>query len=238
MTLRTAEIGAIAEHHSERDDVALDGGEAADIGVVPDAGELVDARAARDRREVADDAMTCQHDVVDQRHVVADHAVMRDVSAREEGAVVADACLGQTLDRAWVHRHMLADQAVLADHETRILAHVLEVLRLVPDRGEGMDARALPDRRVAGENHVRLQPRASPEDHVRTDRAERTDLAALADLRSVLDDRGRMDGVRTAHFASPGTSIALIVASATFEPLTIPAQSNFQMLPRFFVWVT
>ena len=125
---------------------------------------------------------------------------------------------------ARVHGHVLADQAVLADHEPDRLAPVLEILRLVADGGEGKDARAGADRRVAHEADVRDEPDALAERHLRPDMAKGSDLDAGAERRAVLDDRARVD--RGAHSR---TSIAETSASHTSAPSTLASPRNHHM---------
>ena len=98
-----------------------------------------------------------QHDVVGEDDVVADVAVVADVRVGEERAAVADHGRHAAALGAGVHGHALADQAVAADRQRRRLALVLEVLRLMADRGERKDARAR-RRSWCG----RRRPRGSP----------------------------------------------------------------------------
>ena len=101
--------------------------------------------------------MAAERRVVDQDDVVADLAVMRDMRADHEQAIVADpgdhaAALG-----AGVHRHVLADRVVAADLERRRLALVFQILRLEPDRGERKDSRPLADRRAPVDHDMRFE---------------------------------------------------------------------------------
>ena len=96
---------------------------------------------------------------------------------------------------ARVHRHMLADQAVLADDEPDRLAAVLEILGLMADRGEREDARARPDRRVAREADVRHEPDAVAEPHLAA-RHGRTARSRRRRRASRRPRRPRSDGCR------------------------------------------
>ena len=119
---------------------------------------------------------------------------------------------------------MLADQAILADDETDRFAPVLEVLRLMADRGEREDARARADGRVARDADVRHEPHAVAELRFRPDVAERADLDALAERRAVLDDRARVN--RVGHSR---TSMADTSASQTSAPSTFASPRNHHM---------
>ena len=134
--IEPGERGAVAERHAERNEVVLDAGEAADKGVRADADELMRRRSAAHDREVADLAMAREHHVVGQDDALAETAVVGDMGVGEEHAARADDRLRSAALRARVHRHAFADQAILADDEADRLAAILEVLRLVADRGE------------------------------------------------------------------------------------------------------
>ena len=95
---------------------------------------------------------------------------------------------------AGVHGHPLADQAVGADRERRLLAAIFQILRLVADGGEGKNAGARADPGASRQHDMRFQLRAVAEFDMRADVAERADLDVGAELRPVLDDGGRMNG--------------------------------------------
>ena len=109
-------------------------------------------------------------------------AVMGDVDDGHQQAVVADpghhaAALGAGIDG-----DVLADDAALADHEPARLAAILEVLRLVADRGEGKDARAGADLGPAGDRDVRDELDAVVQHDVVADHRVGADLDVDADL--------------------------------------------------------
>ena len=189
-----------------------------------DANELVRRRAAADDGEVADLHMACEHHVVGQDDALADPAVVGDMRVGQKHAARPDARLRAAALGARIHGHVLADQAVLADHEPDRLAAVFQILRLVADGGEGKNARARADRRVAGEADVRDEPDPVAERHLRPDMAERSDLDAGAERRAILDDGARVD--RGAHSR---TSIAETSASQTRAPSTLASPRNHHM---------
>src|SRR5271165_4517183 len=126
--VEAGERGAIAERHAEWDEIVLDAGEAADKGVGADANVLMRRRAAADDGEVADRDMARQHHIVGQNDALADPAVVRDMGVGEEHGSRTDDRHRPAAFGARVHRHVLADQTLLADDETDRLASILEVL--------------------------------------------------------------------------------------------------------------
>ena len=145
-----------------------------------------------------------QHDVVGEDDVAADLAVVADVAVGEEGAAVADDGRHAAALGARVHGHAFADQAVAADLQRRGLAFVLEVLRLVADRGEREDARPGADGRAAGDDGVAHQLDLVSQHDVLADVAEGTDAHTVAEPGSRLDDRGGMD-LTSWHHPDPGS---------------------------------
>src|SRR6516225_1372438 len=96
----------------------------------------LDTRHPADHRIILNDDMTRERRVVRHDNVVADLAVMGDVGADHEQAVIADPGDHSSACGARVHRHVFADRVVATDDKFRFLAPVLEVLRFKPDRGE------------------------------------------------------------------------------------------------------
>ena len=111
-------MGAIAARETEGNEIALEAGEPADIGMRADAHILMhDARAA-DRRMIADAAHG--------RRAAPDWRAPRPSPSRqswptcgigEKGAIIADARLAAAGRRAGVDRHALANDAAGADDE-------------------------------------------------------------------------------------------------------------------------
>ena len=141
---------------------------------------------------VLDDDVPAEGGVVGHDHLAADDAVVRDVRRHHEEVVVAHPRHPAAALGAGVHGDMLADAVARADHELDPLAVELQVLRDVPERGEGEDLRVLADRGPPGHRHVALERDPRPEHHLGTDDAVGSDPAAGADLGARLDDRGRM----------------------------------------------
>src|SRR5262249_1652214 len=119
--------------------------------------ELDDGSPPAEDGIVADRAMASQHDVIGENDVAADPAVVADVAVGEERAVVADDGRHAAALGARVHGDTFADQTIAADLQRRRLTLVLEVLRLVADRGEREDARPRTDSRAAGDDRMAHQ---------------------------------------------------------------------------------
>ncbi len=169
-----------------------------------DAGELDHRRAAADDGEIADRAVTGQHDVVGEDDAVADMAVVADVRVGEKGAAVADGGRHAAAFGARIEGHALADHAVAADGQRRRLAVIFEILRLVADGRERKDARARADGGAAGDDDVAEQLDAVAERHVGADDAVGADLDPRAELGTRLDDCRRVRGHLT-HACLPQT---------------------------------
>jgi hypothetical protein len=167
---------------------------------------------------------------------IDDYAIMRDVDADHEGAVVADPRHHAAARRAGIDRHLLADDVVAADLEPRLLALVLEILRNVADRSEREDARAVADRGAAGDGNVRDQLDALAELDLGADHAERPDHRGGGERGARLDDGRRMDLRHTV--AQLSRIIAAKVASATSLSPTVARASNFHTMPRWRWQVT
>ena len=143
--LRPGKSGTVAERHAVGDYIVLHPGQAADEGMMPDAHELVHAGASAKDGKVADRAMPGQHHVVGENDAVAHPAVVRHMAVDQERALVPHRCHTAAACSSGVHRDALADRAVRADLERRMLALELQVLRLGPERREREHARTRPD---------------------------------------------------------------------------------------------
>ena len=183
----------VAQDGAERDDVALDAGDAADHGVPPDADELMHRREAAEHGAVADRDVARERRVVRHDDVVAELAIVRDMDADHEQAAVADARDHAAALGAGIHGDVLADHVAAADDELRRLAAIFQILRLVPDRGEREYARAVADRGAPGDDDVRQKLDAVAQLDMLPDMAERADLGRVRDARARLDDGRGMD---------------------------------------------
>ena len=205
----------------------LDASETADESVGADANELVNGGAAAQNGEIADLAMASQHHVVGENNTLANAAIMRDVGVGQEHRARANDRFRAAARGAGVHRHAFANEAILTDREADRLAAIFEVLRRMPDRGEGKDRRARADRGVAGQSHMGDEPYAVAKLRLRSNMAKRPDLDARPEPGAVFDDSARMDRVFHSR-----TSIAETSASQTSTPSTFASPRNHHMFRR------
>ncbi len=89
--------------------------------------------------------MAAERRVRTENRVVADAAVVRHVDVRHEDVAVADARRPTAAARAAVDRDELAEDVALADHQVRLLALVLQILRRQANRRERIDFRVVAD---------------------------------------------------------------------------------------------
>src|SRR5665213_1689603 len=180
--------GAVANHRAERNDVALDAGDAADHGIASDAHELMHRRKAAEDGVILDADVTGQRRVIGHDDMIADDAVMRDVRSHHEQAIIADPRDHAAARGAGVHGDVLADDVAAADLEARFLALVFQILRRVTDRSEGKDPRAVAHRGTAADGDMRHELDILAELDPWPHHAERADF-----------DRGRNFGARLDH---------------------------------------
>ena len=223
----------LADGHAVWDHVVLDPRHPADHGVASDPDELMDRREPADDGAFLDDDMATERRVVGHDDPVADGAVVGDVGAHHEQAVIANprdhpAALG-----ARVHGHVLAHHIVRADDQLGRLAAVFNVLRPMADRGEGIDLGPGPDLGPALDDDMTVQNHVRAQIHMGPDHAVRPDFDPLAEPRLWIDDGG---GVNLGHQSS--MIMAVKRASAMSTPSTRAWPLNFQTLPRRRVLVT
>src|SRR5438445_524474 len=188
-----AEPRPVAHHLAVGDHIALDARHAADHRMPADPHELVHRREAAEQRKVLDDDMAGQGGVIGHDHMVADLAIMRDMDADHEQAMVADAGHHAAALGSRVHRHVFADRIVAADAQRGVFAAIFEVLRLQADRGERKDARPLADYRAPLDDDMRHQPDAGAELDLPAEDAIRADDHVIGQIRTRRDDRGGVD---------------------------------------------
>src|SRR5690606_19568837 len=119
---QTYEIGAGQSRAITDDDgvghhIVLDSAHPADHGVYADPHKLVNRRKPAQNGMITDDDVAADRCVVRHDDVVADFAIMSDVGARHEQAIVAHGRLHPASDGARLHRHVLSDDIALADYQ-------------------------------------------------------------------------------------------------------------------------
>ena len=126
-------------------------------------------------------------------HVVADLAVVCDMSVSHHQRVAPDAGNAAALHCSTVDGDELSDLAVVADFETRGLAGVSEVLRRHADRGEGEDSVVSSDSSWTLNRDMRNQVAALAQFDVRSNDAIGTNLAGRVHVCASVNDCGGMD---------------------------------------------
>src|SRR6266850_2609779 len=107
---------------------------------------------------------------------------MPQVRVDHEHVVVADAGDTAAALRADVHRHVLAEDVVVADFQAGGLPFVFAILRRPAEDAVRMENILLPDRRMSNDGYAVVQLAARPDVHVGTDDTEWPDLHILGDL--------------------------------------------------------
>src|SRR5258708_2247911 len=96
--------------------------------------------------------------------------------------------------RAAVDRDEFAEDVALADHQMRLLALILQILRREADRREWIDFGVVPDFGPAVDDGGLADAAVRADADVGSDAGVRRDRRTLADRRPRIDERGRMDG--------------------------------------------
>src|SRR5271167_1077722 len=89
--IQSDQRAGLAEREAERDDVVAGRRHSGHHDALADAHELMDCDVTAKEREFTDTDMPAEHDVISERHVVADLAIVPDMRAHHEAAAVADA---------------------------------------------------------------------------------------------------------------------------------------------------
>src|SRR3984957_8208720 len=178
--------------------------------------------------------MAAQRRAVRKHDVVADDAVMGDVTVGHEEAAVADRGDAAAVLGAEIHRDAFAQVASGADDEAGRAAAIARRLRRRAERDERIDHGAGTDRRVAGEVHVGDQPAAVADDDMGPDHAIGADRDILADRRAGRDAGGCID----CGHAGASAVMAPTSASATSWPATLASPRNHHIMRRWLILVT
>ena len=176
---------------------------ASNHNVRADASELMDGAQTAQEYKIADFDEAPQGRIIRKGHVLADDAIMPDVRTNHKKALVADGRCTAPFRGRDIHRDMLADVTVSADHERRVLTLVVDRLRRATERGKWCDLRARPNCCAPGDMHVSNQLAAVFDFDFRPDYAIRADLDVFADFCAALYPRSRIDG---AHSGFTGRS--------------------------------
>src|SRR6185437_6085865 len=203
-------------------------GGAADEGVAADAAALLDRGEPAHDHVVAEPHVAAQRGAIGQGDVVADLAVVSDVRADIEGAVVANRGDSAAEGGPAVHGHLLADQVAFADDQLAAVALLVAgVLRRRAEHCERPHLAALTDLGLALDHHVRAQGDAGRQLHVRAHGAIGADFRVGGDFRARRDQRRRVD----AHAGGTSINMAANSASAATLSPTSPRPLNLNTSP-------
>src|ERR1700730_16295070 len=115
--VEAAEPRPLTDGRGERNDAGGDSGQPTDEGVGTDPAMLLDGGQPAEDRVLANLTMAAKRGVVDHDNVVGDDAVMGDMCADHQKALVADHRAGAATHRAAVHRRIFADDANAANRD-------------------------------------------------------------------------------------------------------------------------
>ena len=180
--IKSGKLGAVSEHHSERNHIVFHARHSADEGMRADANPLMHSGKAAENGVILNRDVTRKRRVVDQDDVIADLAIVRYMSAGKKEAVAAHARdVAATLGAA-IHRDVLAHGRVRADREPAFLTAVFLVLRRPAKDREWMDLAGLADFRFAGNDGMRVHLDARPDRDLGPDHRKRANLDASPKL--------------------------------------------------------
>lgn len=170
----------------EREDVLEGVAPAAEHRVLSDAHELVATCLSSELRVVAHHDVPRQPNVVDEHDVPPDGAVVRDVHSDHQGRVVSDSSAAALPTD--VNRHVLTNDDVRADFEAPWLRIRRDRLRGAAEDRKRVDLGAVPERRVALDDDVTVEPNPRAESSAWADHAPRSDDAIRREERALRDD--------------------------------------------------
>lgn len=162
-------------------------------GHASDAAELVDGAIAADDGLILDFHVAGQQRAVDQRHAVADLAIVSDVAVGHQEIPVADG--GRPLLGGPVDRDSFADDVVLTDQGPLPVGRRVEftVLRVQSNAGIGIDQIVGPDGQRPLKPDAANQARSASDSDMALNRAARADDHVVSQLGFGIDNTGRMD---------------------------------------------
>src|SRR5215831_3416807 len=125
-----AKTRPVSHYLAVRDDVALNSGHPADHRVPADPDILMDGAEPAQKSIFIDDHMATKGSVVGHHDMICDLAVMGNMHAEHEQAIVADPRHHPAAGCPGIHRHIFADRVVAPDDERGFLTAIFEILRL------------------------------------------------------------------------------------------------------------
>ena len=137
--------------------------------------------------------MATESRVVSEDVVAANVAIMGDMDVAHQQVVAAQRGATTTALSASMHRNAFPEGVVVPNDHLRVLAVVLEVLRLPPDVGEGVEHVLLTNGGVASKHDLRVQEAARAELHLRANLTVRANDDIAAKYRAILNEGGGVD---------------------------------------------
>ena len=165
--IQAYKIGMIADSSRKWNDVRGDTGAPADESEIANAAMLLDRADAAEEHPVANLHMPAKGRVISKDDVVADPAIMGDMGADHEEAIIADARDAAALNRTDIHRDVLRDDIVPANFERCVFALIAEMLWRPADRRERLNTCLSANGRSARNDHVRFQRHLIAKRHFR-----------------------------------------------------------------------
>jgi len=132
----SADFGGVSIRHGVGDYVFGNFSESADHGMLPNPTELVNACEPRDDDVVGDGDVPSERGIVRENTVVAYGAIMGNMAVAEKEVVIANSGGGGCRGGA-VHGGVFTEGVAVADDEGGGFSSVFEILRELPDCGEG-----------------------------------------------------------------------------------------------------
>jgi hypothetical protein len=148
------------------------------------------ARVRPDVGAVIDSDVTGQRGGVGHNDVIANQAIVRDVSLGHQKAIVADLCQAASASGAAMDGDELPNARAAAYYGSCFLSGELQILRRQANRHKRVDVRLVIDLRAAINHAMRINDDAFAEDYVVANYCVRSNLTACADLRARTDDCG------------------------------------------------
>src|SRR5690606_37836494 len=185
--------GRVARHHHVGGHILGEEGGGPGKAVGADRDELVHQHVAGEDRPVPHHHMAGEGGIVDQDAVIAHHAIVTDVDVGHQQVVIADGGLAPILHGAAVDGDPLADDVVVADHQPRGFALVLEVRGVLPHGGKLVDAVMGADHGGALDDHVGADLGIVADGDVRADDGPGTHLDVGADAGGRVDNGARIN---------------------------------------------
>jgi len=181
---------SVAAGDREGKHITLDSGESSDEGVRADARELMHGAGAADHRVISDLNMTAKQHIIGKDRAFAEVAIMSDVAAGQQNAMISDARFIALTAAARVNRDAFANDAIGTDDEPSALAARLQILRRRAYRCEGKDFGARSDARLAHDDDVRSKFDPVAKLRARPDMAEGSNDDIGAKTSARLDNGG------------------------------------------------